>query len=319
MNDSSQYVVALYGLKAKDFKNLDELIINGIRNTFIDEYIKEEIVEQYINHSPGIIYTKTKDRSTVARLNKSCDEIYFCGKKFDEATIYQSAVSRMASADLIRDRKVNYTYTNENLYNDLENFANTSIFRCKSVVLKITLNLLNHKVWRRVIVPMNISFKELHDIIQIAFSWSNYHLHEFVVFEGIKPIVKLCCDEAAFEYPEDLPMILDFDVKLSEYIPKCSGIEYRYDFGDGWEHYIEAEKIIEEFGWNYPVCICGEGNTPPEDVGGDYGYDNFLSIISDPNNPDHDAMVNWGKMQRYGDFDVEFVNRRLKSALNSIW
>ena len=34
---------------------------------------------------------------------------------------------------------------------------------------------------RRVIVPNRITFEELHEVIQILFSWENEHLHEFAV------------------------------------------------------------------------------------------------------------------------------------------
>lgn len=79
MNDSNLYRIILHGLKAKDFKNLDQFIVEAIQNTLREECIKSEIVEQFINDSPAIDYAKTKDRSMVARLNKACEEIYFLG------------------------------------------------------------------------------------------------------------------------------------------------------------------------------------------------------------------------------------------------
>jgi len=111
----------------------------------------------------------------------------------------------------------------------------------------------------------------------------------------------------------------ELNTKLSEYIPQYDKIVYTYDFGDNWQHVIDAGKINEEYGWNYPVCILGEGNAPPEDVGGKYGYDEFLRIISDPSDPDYEGMISWSKMQRYSDFDIEFVNRRLKFILKNKW
>ena len=71
--DKNRYVIVLYGLRAKEFKNLDVLILEGIRETFLAEGIKEEIIDRYINQSKEIVYTKTKDRKSVARLNKACE------------------------------------------------------------------------------------------------------------------------------------------------------------------------------------------------------------------------------------------------------
>ena len=34
VNDKNRYVIVLHGLKAKDFKKLDELILQAIRETF---------------------------------------------------------------------------------------------------------------------------------------------------------------------------------------------------------------------------------------------------------------------------------------------
>lgn len=89
--------------------------------------------------------------------------------------------------------------------------------------------------------------------------------------------------------------------------------------GDNWEHYIEIQNIIGNYTQNYPVCVDGEGNTPPEDVGGGGGYDFFLEVTNNPNHPEYEDMINWAKMQWYRDFDINLVNRRLKDSLRSPW
>lgn len=319
INDSSRYIIVLHGLKAKDFKKHNVLIINAIRETLLDESIKAEIVEQFINHSSEIIYGKTKDRSLVARMNKACDTVGFYGDVLNPETINQSVVSIRASACMVGDGNDSYIHPNEVMYLDLEAFANELIFRCKAVELKITLDLENHNVWRRVIVPYHITFKKLHDILQVVFDWKDYHLHDFYIFDCDKPVANLVCSDDAFEYQTDVPMIMETEKRLSEYLPKYSRIKYTYDFGDDWEHYLEVERIVENYVKNYPECLTGEGNTPPEDVGSEGGYDEFLEAISDQNHPEYESMVDWGKMQQYRDFDIELVNRRLKSSLKDIW
>jgi hypothetical protein len=102
-------------------------------------------------------------------------------------------------------------------------------------------------------------------------------------------------------------------------IPQYSRIKYNYDFGDDWQHSIEVGNFIENYTQNYPVCLAGEGNAPPEDIGGEGGYDEFLEVISDPEHPQHKEMLDWGKLQGYRDFDIELMNKRLKSSLKDLW
>ena len=41
----------------------------------------------------------------------------------------------------------------------------------------------------------------------------------------------------------------------------------------------------------YPVCIDGARACPPEDCGGIYGYENVLTVLSDPEN-DINSLLN---------------------------
>lgn len=244
VNDSNRYIIVLYGLKAKDFGNMYNIIINSIRETLLDECIKAEIVEQFINHSLGITYAKTKDRSLVARMNKACDNVYFYGNVLNSDTINQSVVSMKSSSLMVGDGNNDYIHPNEVMYMDLESFAKEPVFRCESVELIVTLDLENHHVWRKIIVPTDITFKKLHDILQIVFSWKDYHLHDFYVLDEDKLIVNLICSDDAFEFPDDIPMIMDTEIKLSEYIPKYTKVKYTYDFGDNWQHTIEGKSVV---------------------------------------------------------------------------
>ena len=318
MNDSNRYIIVLYGMRAKDFKNLNAIIINGIRETLLAECIKAEIVEQFIHHSPEFVYTKTKDRSRVAKMNKACETVYWYGDSLRADTVNQTQVNIKASTYLVNDVDEGYIHPNERLYKDLEAFANTTIFTCQAVELKITLDLANHQVWRSVIVPRQISFQQLHAVLQVAFDWKDYHLHDFLVVDGDRPIVNVVCNEDAFDYPNDIPMVMEADSKLSDYIPNYSRIKYTYDFGDDWRHYIDVQNMIEDYPQNYPICIAGAGNAPPEDVGGEGGYDEFLEAMADPKHPEHATMREWSSMQWYREFNIELVNRRLIDSLKRL-
>lgn len=91
---------------------------------------------------------------------------------------------------------------------------------------------------------------------------------------------------------------------------------YEYDFGDSWEHTLRVEKILPpEPGVHYPQCLAGKRACPPEDVGGVWGYQEFLAALADPDDPQHDEYLEWIG----GEFDAETfdpgeVNARLHHA-----
>ncbi|AEM78237.1 plasmid pRiA4b ORF-3 family protein [Thermoanaerobacter wiegelii] len=336
VNDKNRYVVVLYGLKAKDFKRLDEAILNAIRLTLLDECIDEEIVEEYVRQSGEILYGKTKNSSYVGKMNAACNVAYLYEDLLLDNTVYQTFVSKVASRYWVGKQEEGYISPSKEMFKDLEAFAGRPIFKCKAVELKVTLEMENHNIWRRLVVPINSTFTQLHMVLQAAFGWLDYHLHEFFIYGDelqdvslinhssyikarYKPIVNLVSNEEAFDYPNDTGIEMRFEkgIKLSEYIPKYKRLLYVYDFGDNWKHYIEVEKVIDDYDKNYAICIDGEGNAPPEDVGGEFGYDKFLEIIPDKNNPEYEGTLVWGEYQGYKDFNISEVNKNIKFVYDS--
>ena len=329
VNDKNRYSIVLYGLKAKEFKFFDEHIIAAIRKTLQQECIKEEIIEEFLGSTSQVIYTKTMNRSMVAKMNDSCRIVHFYLDLLDERSIYQPELSQKVNRYMVGDGQGGYIYPNEEMYQELSTLLGKKIFRCKAVVIKVTLELEDYNIWRKLIVPLNISFSKLHQILQTSFNWRDYHLHDFYIYDrnvdkeafldysphydvNIKPIINLVSSEEdlAFMDQYNYDMKLEKGVKLSEYLP--SKIKYVYDYGDNWQHSIEVEEIIDDYDKNYPLCLDGKGNTPPEDVGGEGGFDNFLEVIADKNHPEHEFMLAWGIEQGYQDFDIEDINKSLK-------
>jgi len=163
--------------------------------------------------------------------------------------------------------------------------------------LKITLLNSDPPIWRRVLVPDSITLNKLHQIIQLAMGWMNSHLHQFII-EG---------DYYGIPGPDDWEPVID---ERRSHLSQIAPVEnykffYEYDFGDSWEHEIIVEKIQPpEAGVNYPACIKGERACPPEDVGGVWGYEEFLKAINDPNHDEHDDYLEWCD----GEFDPEEFN-----------
>ena len=317
VNDSSRYGFVLYGLKAKDFKRLDELILHGIKSSLKSMKIKEEVIELYLKAAGQLAFTKTRGPKYVGRLNNACERVNICNDKFDSKVIYQYIASKMMNEDIIRfhDTK-DYKYVYELLIDDLNNFAGLNIIKCEAVDLIIKLDLGSHKTWRRLIVPNDITFKQFHLVLQRAFNWDNNHCYDFNIFdENGKRIFKVRDNDEIYEFEKEDKLLLDPDTKILDFVKNEYKITYVYDFGDNWEHEIVTQGTIYDYDKNYPTCIMGEGITPPEDIGGIQGYEEFLKIMSDPNNNGYERACAWAEDQGYKEFDIELVNRKLRSAL----
>ncbi|WP_423408311.1 plasmid pRiA4b ORF-3 family protein [Heyndrickxia sp. MSNUG] len=329
VNNLNRYAVILYGLKAKDFKRLGELIKDGLREIWLAEGIKEDVIERYLSAAGEVNFTKSKDRSSVSRLNRACDFVYFLEEYIDPTTLINTELSLKVSRDLVGAGKNKYIYPYREMFKELENLTDGRIFGTEAVQLKISLKLDDHPCWRRVIVPLNNTFEELHGVIKHSFGWGYQHLHSFYLYNpktkkklspnhpayheaGYEPILNIVGSPEALLVPVDMERRLEHHVKLSEYIPGVTHLKYVYDFGDNWEHYIEVEKAIRDYDTYHPVCLEGEGDTPPEDVGGRPGYSEYLKVINDPGHPEHREISRWAQMQGRRKFDIEMVNRLLK-------
>jgi hypothetical protein len=170
---------------------------------------------------------------------------------------------------------------------------------------KITLLDIMPPVWRRIQVPADYSFWDLHVAIQDAMGWQDYHLHGFY-FERGKRTVEI---GIPVDPPEDRPFLNSWDAKVADYfrVPgdRC---RYDYDFGDGWQHEILLEAILlTDLHAHLPVCIGGARAGPPEDSGGVYGYADILDLLKHPGSDEYEERTAWLRAQAPGNvpFDPE--------------
>lgn len=176
--------------------------------------------------------------------------------------------------------------------------------------LNITIKNISPPIWRRILIPGNATFRELHEAIQLALGWGDGHLHSFATkkragmyIEG--EITDLRTFEAGAPW-EEKPAD-ERKVRLKQRLSKHGQrIAYTYDFGDSWEHEILLEKIVEpEKGIEYPICTGGKRACPPEDCGGLGGYDRLLAILADPKHKEHEEMLEWLGLENADEFDPE--------------
>lgn len=219
----------------------------------------------------------------------------------------------------------------------------------KAYQIKIEFVDSDPLIWRRVIMPADATFNRLHDVIQTVtnfqsgYPYEAYHLFEF---DLDKENMIVTNNEEAYEEhkhfmknrkevegkirknaPED-PKMKKFlenhiknlativrkpvGIKIDTYIETYNEIRYTYDFGDSWQIIIRLERILDDYKYGYPTLIDGAETAPPEDVGGLYGYEEFLNHYHDENHPEHQSTKRWAGEQMYKEYDESFINMMLK-------
>jgi hypothetical protein len=183
--------------------------------------------------------------------------------------------------------------------------------------IKVTLKNPKLPIWRRIEVRGDATLGELHAVIQMAMGWTNSHLHHFIV--GKPPNLRFIGAPDPHEGDDLMGEENEDQITLGQVLSAAkTKITYEYDFGDSWEHEVVLEKIVEaDAGTHYPQCVAGENACPPEDVGGVWGYVDFLQAINNPEHNQHEEFLEWvGGEFDPEKFDLDAVNERLKNREN---
>ena len=179
---------------------------------------------------------------------------------------------------------------------------------------KITLLEIQPPIWRRIQVS-DCTLDKLHEHIQTAMGWTNSHLHHFRIGELLYGDPDLMEEDfEGLDYKDSTTAM------LRDIVPKGGErfrFLYEYDFGDSWEHEVLFEgcpgvdpKV------KYPTCLEGERACPPEDVGGVWGYADFLDAISNKQHKQHKEMLQWvGGRFDPEQFDAAAATKSMRKAL----
>jgi hypothetical protein len=173
--------------------------------------------------------------------------------------------------------------------------------------IRIELDDLDPLIWRSVEVPLTMSLKGLHEVIQAVMLFENYHLFQFDA------------DGKRYGIPDpewdDGRKILDArKVKLGTLVDRgVDRFSYTYDFGDNWQHTITVETITAaDLSLDYPRFIDGARRAPPEDVGGIPCFQAFLEAMAKPRHPERKRLVTWyGRLFDPNDIDPTNITARI--------
>ena len=151
------------------------------------------------------------------------------------------------------------------------------------VTLRIDLLDSDPPIWREIEVPVAMTLKQLHAVVQAAMGWEDAHLWEFTVGR-----------ERIGSSSRAAKLTLQAVIR-----PRTTKLTYLYDFGDCWEHRLTLTKPrAADPSLAYPRYLAGEQAAPPEDCGGIPGFYAQLEILADPQHPDHPDVKDW-----FGDCD----------------
>ena len=172
---------------------------------------------------------------------------------------------------------------------------------------KISLAGIQPLIWRRFRVHSDVTFRQLHSIVQIVMGWENYHLYQFFWNND--------------RFTEQLMGVGDKRAShvLGEFVTQPGSIlGYEYDFGDGWHHELLLEKILTTTRKPCPICPHGRRACPPEDCGGVWGYMDLAKAMKAKRGSSYREYKEWlGGYYDANAFDLDEVNEQL--AETKLW
>lgn len=181
--------------------------------------------------------------------------------------------------------------------------------------VKVRLNNLRPLTWRDLIIPDNITFMELDDILKTLWGFNGHHLSCFLLRKTNQIIID---DDLSAE----TMMRMDYNANttlISEIFDRFDKITYWYDFGDDWQFDIEIKKKID-YDKDYVTIKRFKGKYDPiEDCKGIYG---LSEIIYCAENPDEADFNDFSYLVEYlEEFDMEFTQFALerKAYVKSHW
>ena len=180
------------------------------------------------------------------------------------------------------------------------------------IQLKVSLLEIRPTIWRRIQIK-DCTLSDLHEHIQMAMGWEDCHMHEFII-DGERYGTQMSDDFGFGEETKD-----ESRVRLSDFLPKNGKrfrFQYVYDFGDDWRHEILFEGYPPlEKARKYPLCLEGERACPPDDIGGPWGYAEYLDALSDSDHERHDEFMEWSGSFNPEEFSVEQTTREMRKGL----
>lgn len=146
------------------------------------------------------------------------------------------------------------------------------------LTIRVDLDGAQPPIWRRLVLPGDITLPVLHDLLQAAIGWTDSHLHRFQ-WPGAR-----AWDADYFltdlDVAEGEEGIHENSVRLDAVLREPGDtLVYLYDFGDGWIHHLRLESIGPRSPGDQLRCLGGRGRGPEEDAGGIHRWNELAETL----------------------------------------
>ncbi|TFB73199.1 plasmid pRiA4b ORF-3 family protein [Cryobacterium glaciale] len=186
--------------------------------------------------------------------------------------------------------------------------------------LRVDLEDSHPPIWRRVIVPSNMTLDVLHAVLQTSFGWTDSHLHRFAL-TGDRYARQTQEILTPYDIAEGEEGMLEIELRLDQLVAKKGdSLLYTYDFGDDWDHTIKLEEVLPATDAAVR-CIDGRRQGPAEDVGGIHGWEHLLAVAAGTVAPDYpeerEIAFEMGLHAFVDEIDLAEINRGLERLAGS--
>lgn len=150
------------------------------------------------------------------------------------------------------------------------------------ITFRVDLSEVRPTVWRRLEVSGSIPLDVLNEVLCMAMGWAGSHLHQFWpgrAWTGPRFLTDWDIQEEGEEGTAEA------DVRLDQVLRGPGDtLRWSYDFGDGWEHVLKAEKVRPAIAEDPPMrCLAGRNACPLDDCGGPPGHAEIRELLeTDP-------------------------------------
>ncbi|NLZ28297.1 MAG: plasmid pRiA4b ORF-3 family protein [Firmicutes bacterium] len=297
VNNATRFTVAIYQAKRKDLKNVAEIMRTAISNTLLFMNPNPDLVEEYMRLAGEVEFTQNHSRQKAAWVTGAGQKCAFhvAGNYNGIATMFSDTVGATVNHHPVKNSSNIYELPYQTMINALSKLTGKQAYKYRAFELQVTLDLGIYKAVRRIIVPANLELVSFHKVLQSVFGWQDYHLYDFTIFDGKERtlVARIVPFEDTLDFDKDAVFIKGHT--LSEFFPERKHMTYTYDMGDYWEHEIRLVRVIKDHGKESPYLLEASGQTPPEDVGGVWGFLNFCEIMSNPEHPEYEEMKEWSR------------------------
>ncbi|MCH1640860.1 plasmid pRiA4b ORF-3 family protein [Paenibacillus timonensis] len=158
------------------------------------------------------------------------------------------------------------------------------VYRCR-----IEVNEVTPKIWREFQFHPDVTFHQLHKIVQAVMGWENRHLYEFHVNGQV-----IGLPDPTFADMEDREVWNARRETVKKHVhEENSDFTYVYDFGDDWQHTVTLINIDSTTTDPAPLCLDGARSCPQEDAGGVWGHQHMMEVLLTPNHPEREHFIGW--------------------------